>query len=1362
MRMKQEHLVLLIILLVGIISISVSTQFTGLATQQAKKADMQPGLVAYKFYEQEEITFSPYECPFDFELTTKDEDIYSSPITGRAVNTPSTVPVFYPAPNNNNYNGPIPQQPRMGIACCYNDPSFNGVVVSESLIDMSKKNNQCSSGTMWGYDVDDGCTYKNGQYYAVSFSCVDSEFSWATESTYSQYIKRVETSCGSQANSCSNGACVSTTVGPGGKCTSQSQCPTGYICGNMGVGGGTCVPFSLGQPTPPTPTTPPPALDCGQPTCHDPTEKRNYNPTTGVAACNCNWNRCGNNVCELGESNSNCQPDCFQFSSGASNLNRAHCGDGFGLVNTNEYCDWQQNSYKPTTFTYISEHPGVVNQNLLPNRGQAISCATLGYQYGTPGCDFDCLINTGTCTNTPPQICGDGICNSKIGEDSFSCSNDCSPASCISFRENDEVKPTDLQGRMHKFKVNIIDKISKTVTTTYDSTPLILSRNQHLITTPYDIFFELLGEDNTGLYARVCLTEPAPIGGTCTTNAGCQTGLVCTSNVCSLPGLNQQCNPTVGCAGNLLCQNNICTNPQQPIGGSCTTNSNCQTGLVCTNNVCSLPGLNQPCYQGTCQQGYTCNSNVCTIPNQGQPCTTTIGCSGNLLCQNNICTQPAPVINCNNNNICDANEDATNCPSDCDLGTLSTFCTTSSSGIQLLSLGQTITFTDSQGLSHTIELISIATTTKTAIIKYDGTTMSLNLKQHSTTSTYDILLALIGSNAQGNYARICANIPVTQSIIGCSHTFTNAVIYFWDGIIGSKSSGQPTGTDTYVIVSYNGPDWDKYPDQKGVKWSIQGKEFPADPTMNVGWTPQPPGAIPTSRTMTVKLTGLQPGQANLELQSDAGAFCRTKQVLIPTPTAPPPPLTCADVFTLHSVETAFFEQGQRVQNNAVKGPDSQVQVKLAGINLGYTVNDFKFTVDGNPSGRITEVTEDAGYTYIKSDITFTQTPTLVSVTDSQGIKCSQDIPIAWTQRVAPALCGNGQLDPGELCDKGAANSNNPDAECRTDCRPRRCMDLICDANSGETKDTCPRDCAPYCDQTTPCADPAQTCITTFNRCITPCKQDQIMGNDLICRDRTTVTQKKPEAAKAPERKYEQRTFEEIITYCPELFQIPANKQFKIKFKTPTDPRVPEKLRRLIDPKLPLVVTCSGVTNVAEVIKVPGNVYENTFTLAVPPTSCTFRVLKDKVAAYVSPEYSEISTRTTSAEEIKEIRDTEPPEQITQPTSQPIPQQPTTERPSSIPTPPLAQETPSTTEQPSIERPTTVQEPIKIIGTPSSGKTIKIKITSTSQEPEIVVNLLSDASRYPKLITAKFKKKINTELNEYEAEITPYKKEADLK
>ncbi|MEN9580476.1 MAG: hypothetical protein RJA70_3485 [Pseudomonadota bacterium] len=56
-------------------------------------------------------------------------------------------------------------------------------------------------------------------------------------------------------------------------------------------------------------------------------------------------------------------------------------------------------------------------------------------------------------------------------------------------------------------------------------------------------------------------------------------------------------------------------------------------------------------------------------------------------------------------------------------------------------------------------------------------------------------------------------------------------------------------------------------------------------------------------------------------------------------------------------------------------------------------------------------------------------------------------------------CGNGQVEPGEVCDTGNSNSDLAPGACREDCRPARCGDGVVD--DGEVCDH-PSDCARDC------------------------------------------------------------------------------------------------------------------------------------------------------------------------------------------------------------------------------------------------------------------------------------------------------------
>jgi cysteine-rich repeat protein len=62
-----------------------------------------------------------------------------------------------------------------------------------------------------------------------------------------------------------------------------------------------------------------------------------------------------------------------------------------------------------------------------------------------------------------------------------------------------------------------------------------------------------------------------------------------------------------------------------------------------------------------------------------------------------------------------------------------------------------------------------------------------------------------------------------------------------------------------------------------------------------------------------------------------------------------------------------------------------------------------------------------------------------------------------------AMCGDGDVDPGEECDSGAANSEEPNAACRTDCQLPRCGDGVVD-DAAAVPEECDRgpDCGSDC------------------------------------------------------------------------------------------------------------------------------------------------------------------------------------------------------------------------------------------------------------------------------------------------------------
>ncbi len=80
----------------------------------------------------------------------------------------------------------------------------------------------------------------------------------------------------------------------------------------------------------------------------------------------------------------------------------------------------------------------------------------------------------------------------------------------------------------------------------------------------------------------------------------------------------------------------------------------------------------------------------------------------------------------------------------------------------------------------------------------------------------------------------------------------------------------------------------------------------------------------------------------------------------------------------------------------------------------------------------------------------------------------------------PPNCGDGTRDEGEECDEGAANSNSPNATCRTNCKAARCGDGIVDnVPSGRE--------AEKCDDGDDCSDGVCNSNTGTATCKTTCK-----------------------------------------------------------------------------------------------------------------------------------------------------------------------------------------------------------------------------------------------------------------------------------
>lgn len=93
-----------------------------------------------------------------------------------------------------------------------------------------------------------------------------------------------------------------------------------------------------------------------------------------------------------------------------------------------------------------------------------------------------------------------------------------------------------------------------------------------------------------------------------------------------------------------------------------------------------------------------------------------------------------------------------------------------------------------------------------------------------------------------------------------------------------------------------------------------------------------------------------------------------------------------------------------------------------------------------------------------------------------------------------SVCGDGDINGAEMCDDGGANSNAPDAACRTNCQLKRCGDEVVDAgedcddgprNADREGDFCRLDCKNPASAVTSCAEVARAGIFTITPADTP-------------------------------------------------------------------------------------------------------------------------------------------------------------------------------------------------------------------------------------------------------------------------------------
>lgn len=138
----------------------------------------------------------------------------------------------------------------------------------------------------------------------------------------------------------------------------------------------------------------------------------------------------------------------------------------------------------------------------------------------------------------------------------------------------------------------------------------------------------------------------------CTSNDACERGTVCKQGVCAAPttapGTKKECSTKADCGGTgKLCIQNTC----QSCGGSngpcvCTTNSECSSDQVCAQGECIAKSA--VCrYASECDAGQSCVDGKCV-----KPCSDDAACGPNATCDKGFCQPKPPTSQCTSDAQC--------------------------------------------------------------------------------------------------------------------------------------------------------------------------------------------------------------------------------------------------------------------------------------------------------------------------------------------------------------------------------------------------------------------------------------------------------------------------------------------------------------------------------------------------------------------------------------------------------------------------------------------------------------------------------------------------------------------------------------
>ncbi|MBI5072514.1 hypothetical protein HZA99_01720, partial [Candidatus Woesearchaeota archaeon] len=643
--------------------------------------------------------------------------------------------------------------------------------------------------------------------------------------------------------------------------------------------------------------------------------------------------------------------------------------------------------------------------------------------------------------------------------------------------------------------------------------------------------------------------------------------------------------------------------------------------------------------------------------------------------------------------------------------------------------------------------------------------------------------------------------------IACSRAFSTSNLKFWQGVPSVKSYFSPRSTNTYAMVSYQSSDGShKSFDATNVR--LQASSSPGGPITEViggssDWSDQGsfrmitlPINLPSSTAYVRYVTG---PASNPEV-------CRDWDLVSVE--------TCRDAFTASPPKISFSDSltGQALQ--IPKGPTSKITLSNTPqpydhINLAIEVDGRKNSFDQSMSANINFVNKPSSIKIIDQDTNQVCMEFNAGWIDTTALLCNnnnlcelREDPTNCASDCPANTCGNN------VCEQTQAYSEDANT-CLKDC-PQCSATQACDPTSGKVccgnKCLTPPGLNQYFDSNCVLQN-AGTAIIVPPPIPKPATQPIVTGPEREYKTRELEVPVKhcPIAYTIPANKKFKLNYLNPTTYGlrPDELerlsdqQLPVyvtcsgientdmlskgikniySKEFRLALQQPVQCHVRVLDHRVIitvDPEADQISTrpisqeeIFEVVSTKPPVPVPATPTPRAPTPApiIPSTPAPVQIIPTPAPVIPTPAPVIPTTQQTTPAPVPLIPSPQPviptpsPVIPTQAPLIPSPVAPTISVPTVTPSTPAPEVKPSAkplipAPKPKLEYPSkpTEQNPIIYTSEPAIGKTLTIRIKSKSNKPEITINILTDASRYPKVLQAKM-----VEPGIYEVKITPQK------